>query len=343
MERFMGGGRPRGFTLVELLVVIAIIGILIGLLLPAVQQAREAARRAQCKNNLKQIGLALQNYHDASNVFPPTFCVGLGDGGEWSLVARLLPYVEQGAAYDDLNLSLDYNQPSPTFPFGAKAVRVPVLLCPSDPNDRQRLTTSGQPEHYPLCYGANLGTWFIFDPASGRIGDGAFGPNSRMKVRDFTDGLSKTIAFSEVKAYTPYARNAAAPLGANIPPPGSIEEACSYVAGASQFQFDSGHTEWADGRAHHVGFTTTFTPNAVVACMNGPNGLQDVDYSSQREDNPEGTSNRTYALVTSRSWHAGIVHVLRMDGSVDAASDRIDRRVWRGLGTRASGEVIDAL
>src|SRR5262245_7335229 len=94
--------QSRGFTLIEILVVVAILAVLIALLLPAVQQAREAARRTKCANNLKQIGLGLANYHDAFNVYPPTFCVGPGDGGEWSLSARLLPYIERDAVYDDL-------------------------------------------------------------------------------------------------------------------------------------------------------------------------------------------------------------------------------------------------
>jgi prepilin-type N-terminal cleavage/methylation domain-containing protein len=328
------------FTLIELLVVIAIIGVLIALLLPAVQQAREAARRAQCKNNLKQIGLGLHNYHDAFNVFPPTTCVGPGDGGEWSLVARLLPYIERETVYDTINFSLDYNQVSAAFPFGVKATRVPVLICPSDPNDRQRMNASGQPSHYPLCYAANLGTWFVYEPTTGRIGDGSFGPNGRLKVRDFSDGLTKTLCLAEVKAYTPYARTASGPLAANLAPPSNVAELCSYVSGATEFQADSGHTEWADGRAHHVGFTTTFTPNTIVACQNGSNGVQDVDYNSQREDNPEGTTNRTYASVTSRSWHPSLVHALRMDGSVDAASDTMDLRVWRAFGTRSGGETV---
>jgi prepilin-type N-terminal cleavage/methylation domain-containing protein len=328
-----------GFTLIELLVVIAIIGILVALLLPAVQQAREAARRTQCKNNLKQIGLALHNYHDGFGAFPPSFCAGAGDGGEWSLPARILPYVDQGSIYNRVNFSLDYNQSSAEFPNGVKAMRVSLLICPTDPNDRQRMTSAGVPEHYPLCYTANLGTWFIFDPVSGKFGDGAFGPNSRTSVRDFTDGTSNTLCFAEVKAYTPYARNATSPLGPNLPPPATVADACNYVSGASQFQADSGHTEWADGRAHHVGFTTTFTPNTKVLCTNGANGVQDVDYNSQREDNPEGTTNRTYAVVTSRSWHSGVVNTLLMDGSVRSVSQNVDLAVWRAAGTRNGGEV----
>jgi prepilin-type N-terminal cleavage/methylation domain-containing protein len=336
------GVRPRrpGFTLIELLVVIAIIAILIALLLPAVQQAREAARRTQCRNNLKQIGLALHNYLDAMRVFPPTMCVGAGDGGEWSLPARILPYVEQGNIYNTIDFQRDYNQTSSVFPFGVKATRVEILQCPSDPNDRQRVTAAGVPEHYPLCYTANLGTWFVFDPTTGRFGDGAFGPNSKTGPRDFTDGMSNTLSFSEVKAFTPYARNASSSLAANLPAPANVSEVCNYVSGASQFQADSGHTEWADGRSHHVGFTTTLTPNTQVLCTNGPHGVQDVDYNSQREDNPEGTPNRTYAVVTSRSWHEGIVHVLLMDGSARPVSENLNLQVWRSLGTRGGNEVV---
>ena len=336
--------RPRqrrpGFTLIELLVVIAIIGILVALLLPAVQSAREAARKTQCKNNLRQIGLALHNYSDAHSVFPPTFCAGPGDGGEWSLPARILPFVEAGNIYSRIDFSKDYNQTSTEFPFGVKAMRVAILICPSDPNDRQRTNASGLPTYYPLCYGANLGSWKIFDPVTGQGGDGAFGPNSRTRSGDFQDGMSNTLCFSEVNAFTPYARNSSSPLAGNVPPPASLTELCGYIAGATEFQADSGHTEWADGRSHHVGFTTTFGPNTRTICTNGSNGLQNLDFSSQREDNPEGTRNATFASVTSRSHHVGIVQSLLMDGSVRTISENINLSTWRGLGTRSGQEVI---
>src|SRR5262245_11921467 len=103
------GIRRRGFTLIELLVVIAIIAILIALLLPAVQQAREAARRTKCKNNLKQLGLALHNYLDANLVFPPLCGIGPGDGGKWSAWARILPYIDQSTTYNMANLNVNYS------------------------------------------------------------------------------------------------------------------------------------------------------------------------------------------------------------------------------------------
>lgn len=340
LRRTQLNAMKRGFTLIELLVVIAIIAILIALLLPAVQQAREAARRTQCRNNLKQLGLALHNYLDAFSVFPPTFCVGPGDGGEWSLPARILPYLEQGNMYGQIDFSRDYNQTSVSFPYGVKALRIPILLCPSDPNDRLRTDSTGAPQHYPLCYGVNLGTWFIFDPATNQHGDGAFGPNSRTTTRDFVDGMSNTLGFSEVKAYTPYARNSSSPLPLGLSVPYTVGDICAYVSAAAENQANSGHTEWADGRSHHVGFTTTFVPNTRVLCTNGSHGIQDLDYNSRREDQPEGTTDRTYAAITSRSYHTGMVHSMLMDGSVRSISENIDIRIWRSIGTRSGGEVV---
>lgn len=320
--------RSRGFTLIELLVVIAIIAILIALLLPAVQQAREAARRSQCKNNLKQIGLALHNYLGVYSAFPPSFCAdgptGTG-GGEWSLPARLLPYIEQAGLTNLINFSLSYStQPE------VATTRIPVYLCPSEPNDRARTDSSGNAIHYPINYGFNAGTWQVYDPATRRGGDGAFFPNSKTKPRDFTDGMSNTLGFSEVKAFTPYFRDG----GSGPATPGAPADIAGY---GGDFKVDTGHTEWVDGRTHQTGFTTTFTPNTVVPYSSGGTEY-DIDYTSCRED--KSCNSAVRAAITARSHHEGIVNSLLMDGSCRSISENIDGQTWRNLGARNDGQVI---
>lgn len=191
--------RRRGFTLIELLVVIAIIAVLLALLLPAVQQARAAARRTQCRNNMKQIGLALHNYLDVHSRFPPISVFPVDRTYEpWSAQARLLPYIEQA----NLQNLIDWGT-SPEYT-GSPIVtqtRVPIYLCPSEVQDRARPTAVLI--HYPLNYSFNEGTWFIYDPVSRRIGDGAFAPNTAFDDADFSDGMSNTLAASENKAYQP--------------------------------------------------------------------------------------------------------------------------------------------
>jgi prepilin-type N-terminal cleavage/methylation domain-containing protein len=331
----------KGFSLVELLVVIAIIGILIGLLLPAVQAAREAARRASCLNQLKQLGLAFHNYESALEVFPPSFCVdrrSLGIlGGRWSAQARLLPYVEGSTLYQALDFNQDYNLSR--LPDGApvKAQRIPVLVCPSEINDVSRPDAAGRPEHYPLSYGVNLGLWFVWNPATNAGGDGVAYPNSGIRPADVADGLSNTLAFAEVKAYTPYYRNHGA---MSLAGPALPADLCRWGGeaklGPNLFQ-NTGHTEWPDGRAHQAGFTAWFSPNTKCLCV--VDGREyDVDFSNQQEG--RSATIPTWAAVTSRSYHPGIVNVGALDGSCRSVSDTVQLSVWRAMATRAGREVF---
>ncbi len=322
---------PGGFTLVELLVVIAIIGLLIALMLPAVQKARETARCLSCRNNLKQIGVALHNYVIAHDGFPPAFLVQPGrlQRGSWSIQGRLLPFMEQGSAYDRVRLDVDWHAQTDT---GVPVMRVPAYLCPSDPNDRVRHDAEGMPYVCPQTYGFNFGTWFVYDPNTGRGGDGSFCVNRSTRLPEFADGLSNTLCAADVKAYTSYIRNTADP-GPEVP---SSPEFLSGLDGERRLgpslQQNTGHTVWCDGRVHHSGLTTVFTPNTLVPYRF--DGIEyDVDFNSQQEG--MSLTRRSYACVTARSYHHGLVNAALMDGSVRAVTDSVDLRVWRALGTRA--------
>jgi prepilin-type N-terminal cleavage/methylation domain-containing protein len=206
--------RFRAFTLVELLVVIAIIGILVALLLPAIQAAREAARRTQCSNNLKQLGISLHNYHDTYNRFPAG-CSGTGDpwtGGvhrKGSMLVKLLPYVEQKALYDEIDFTRDVTD---WFWNNHRYTKIPAYLCPSDPEGNYDRAMSN--------YGASMGAqamssqggWCSMYPGhiNGPTGHGSTndpgsisGVFSRLfwsaNLRDVTDGTSTTIAIGEIR------------------------------------------------------------------------------------------------------------------------------------------------
>lgn len=325
------------FTLVELLVVIAIIGILIGLLLPAVQAAREAARRMSCSNNLKQIGLALHNYESALKTFPPsTVSVGGSASQPWSAQAFLLPYLEGGNIHSRIDYNVGYHNGTNKANFppnGVATLRVPVYLCPSEPNDRARLDANGVPEHFPINYSLNVGGYLIFNPLNRADSGGAFGPNRRNAVAGFIDGMSNTLGLSEVKAFTPRFHDHVGMPSA--PPANSTLVSSGYTGGS--WSINSGHTEWVCGRAIHTGFTTTFVPNTkVLHIVSGV--VYDIDVTSSREGRNQ--SDPTYGIITSRSYHAGLVNVVLMDGSVRGVASSIELATWRALGTRAGSEVI---
>ncbi|HYH66378.1 MAG TPA: DUF1559 domain-containing protein [Urbifossiella sp.] len=208
----------RGFTLIELLVVIAIIAILIGLLLPAVQKVREAAARVKCKNNMKQIGLALHNYHDRTGSFPPGYtanaAVADGTGPGWGWAAFLLPDLEQENTYRLITFTLPMTHPSHD---AVRQVNVSFLRCPSDPRqdpiplsefaNPAALTTPLARSNYVACYG---NTPYLGESATvltnhltvdGILGRGMFYRNSRTRIADVLDGLSNTFAVGEKNAH----------------------------------------------------------------------------------------------------------------------------------------------
>ncbi|MEZ6136678.1 MAG: DUF1559 domain-containing protein [Pirellulaceae bacterium] len=323
----------QAFTLVELLVVIAIIGILVGLLLPAVQAAREAARRISCSNNLKQMGLALHNYHDTFNAFPtPGYYHGDALGSSWSVQARLLPQLEQANLQDLIDWGRSYSEQS-----HVAQQRVPVYLCPSEPKDEARPDPQpGDPSftHYPLNYGVNMGEWLIYSPLRRSGGSGLVFPNGKTRMASVTDGTSNTLAFAEVKAWTPYLRDGGALNTLTAPTP---TDPASVVGLGGSFKINSGHTEWVDARVHQAGVTTTFAPNQRVLFVDGGESY-DVDFTSSREG--KSTTLPTYSAVTSRSHHTGGVSIGLADGSVRFMTQTIDLGIWRGLGTRDGAEVV---
>jgi len=375
--------RRFAFTLVELLVVMVIIAILVGLLLPAVQKARIAARRTQSSNNLRQIGIALHNYEVANGEFPPSWLEpDVADGANingWSAHAQLTPYLEQSAIFNRIDFANSY-----TFYNGQggtlgdvitadgdtnqvlTAMRVPTYVSPDNPRDEARLN-GGRPYHYPLNYACNLGTLFVFDPDDGEGGNGAFRPAKGMPAGAFIDGMSQTLAFAEVKSWQAYGRNTAVDdtnvnlaalieavtpdvLDGPLNEQAAVANVCALVDLADvggNFKENSGHTEWVDGRAHQIGFTTTFRPNAELLCdVGGAGEFFDVDWTNWQEGKNRapsavGDEAETYAVVTARAYRPEGVLVLMMDGSAKMVSPKINIGVWRAASTREGDELVD--
>ena len=199
----------------------------------------------------------------------------------------------------------------------------------------------GEPYHYPLNYAANAGVWFVYDPGTlesakdDKVGSGMFSAMRGRRFRDCLDGLSNTMAAAEVQARTPYLRDVG--IVGDMAMPEHAQDMC--VLGGS-FKETTGHTEWVDGRVHQTGFTTTFTPNFVLECE--ISGVKyNPDFTNMREGKSgSGGQPKTYAAVTSRSYHVGGVNVTMMDGAVRFFSDSIDRQLWQDLSTRDGREFV---
>ena len=347
--------QSRAFTLIELLVVIAIIAVLIALLLPAVQAAREAARRMQCVNNLKQLGLGMHNYESSNGVLPPQMVLTFNSAGAvawkstWGASSRITPYLELGNLYNAINYT---NKTSDRSNATAVATQLQVFICPSEINQQAFTSTStaGVTSTYGISnYGWCEGTWYTF----GGFGSvmqtpSAIGSNISRRFASFTDGLSNTLLAGEVKTYFPSYHDCGP-----VPPPGpaiptaypDVATVLASVAAAPTSgcklataplgMLGGGHTHWCNGNSFYDGFTTALPPNTQ-----SPAGSPALDSDMSSEDEDDGGP--TYAAITARSYHPGSVNALFADGSVHSVKNSISPQIWRALGTVGGGEVISA-
>jgi prepilin-type N-terminal cleavage/methylation domain-containing protein/prepilin-type processing-associated H-X9-DG protein len=336
----MGHERRPGFTLIELLVVIAIIAVLIALLLPAVQAAREAARRIQCTNNLKQLGLGVHNYESISGSFPPAVVLsGTGNTvawwGGWGVSPRILPLVEQGALFNAINFGQAYNFPTnTTVAMQSEA----ILLCPSDQNTQVRNPGTAS-QSGVSSYAWSYGDWYIWGGFGSQPGRNAFTPNLSRRIADFTDGTSQTMLGAEVKASFPLLKCTALAVNDpnNIPPPNADPYTVAPEYNAASCPPGVSHGTWYDGNTNSTGFTTAWPPNKVISGPPG-SGYADLDLGGT----PMVNGGPNFAAITARSYHPGGVNVLFGDGGVRFLKSTVNGNTWRALGTIARGEVVSA-
>jgi prepilin-type N-terminal cleavage/methylation domain-containing protein/prepilin-type processing-associated H-X9-DG protein len=346
----------RGFTLIELLVVIAIIAVLIALLLPAVQAAREAARRSQCVNNMKQIGIALHNYHQVNNSFPlgaslaPYTPGGSYTWSDWGANAQLLPFLEQNPTWNTINFSWapePYSEPtsqdqgySSTGGFinsTAYNTKLNIFLCPSDGNAGRVNNNS---------YHASVGTTTSNIDRNPKGSSGVFGFQINFGFADITDGSSNTVAYGEALVGDTTATKAVRANGTGNSGSGQAANLLDVTSAGlaalqsdlvacnntfkTQFLADDRGYRWGGGMMGYSMFNTVMTPN----------GGGQYQWNGCRVDCCVQMQAAHYLPATSN--HPGGVNILFCDGSVKFVKNTVSYVTWWALGTRANSENVSA-
>jgi prepilin-type N-terminal cleavage/methylation domain-containing protein/prepilin-type processing-associated H-X9-DG protein len=352
--------RRGGFTLVELLVVIAIIATLIGLLLPAVQSARESARRTQCANHLRQVGLATLSYESAKKRFPPRrhTIVGPSANGtpttyssEATPQVLILPYFEESSKFSQFDLNYKVLDDLPVVPGGAPkaganaAARVGDIkpyMCPSD-SSPHAVSNSGRSNYFVCMGGASFygdvlwqgvlydGIFAMKNPPAGTLLKGC-------RISDISDGTSKTALFAEVmrgvasNSDTATVHTTAFHTGTDYPPrflaSGTAVPQCQPGASGSIIQY-MGQQYWRGNLPYTFMYTHTLPPNWNARTGNAATQRFNCGVAPQYNA----------AHIAASSYHPGGVNVLFADASTRFAGDNVDFAIWQGVGSRAGGEV----